>query len=214
MEVSESQLVDLYNQKDTDELLELYKSGELTDLATKVLVSVLNSKGVSFEEEKGKTDSGKLKKSQEETPETAQRTIKSSTTGIYVISALQIIVSLGFQFYLGIAFGVLLAILAFTIRTLKSSGASLAVAVLGGIAAIFNFIGPIVTNKVFGNLVLSLITLWLGVRSLRACRILAEDTKKDNSDCLLQKGGKERIPTERKENKLNKSKNDITPFML
>jgi len=87
-----------------------------------------------------------------------------------VISALQILTSLAFQFYLGILFGVLLVILSIAIRTTKSAGASLGVAILGGIAAITNFIGPMVTGAVFGNLILSLITLWLGVRLMKACK--------------------------------------------
>lgn len=174
MEVSEQQLAEVYEQKDTEELLDLYRAGGLTEQATGVLASILEDRGVNFDEEKIRVDTEESKKAQAEKPLNAQKIISGSTTGLYVISALQILTSLAFQFYLGILFGVLLVILSIAIRTTKSIGASLGVAVLGGIAAITNFIGPMVMGAVFGNLILSLITLWLGVRLMKACKSWAE----------------------------------------
>ena len=42
---------------------------------------------------------------------------------------------------------------------------------MGGIASVANVVGPFATGLAWGNLVLSLITVWLGLRSAKAGKV-------------------------------------------
>ena len=88
------------------------------------------------------------------------------------IGVLQILVSIVFQFYLGLFFGLLMVILASGLITKRSQGPALAIIFMGIVSFFANFIGPLITKMAWGNSVLSLIIIWLGMRCKKAAKIL------------------------------------------
>jgi hypothetical protein len=106
----------------------------------------------------------------------ALRRIKGASIALYVIAALQILSSGGFQTWLGVAFGILMVVLTLLVQLKKSASAGLAISALGGLSIIVNFLGPMVTGAKFGNSVLSILVLWLGIRCYRNIRVLRDNT--------------------------------------
>ena len=168
MNVTEKELKERYKNKETEELMMLYKDGGLIDIAMKVLREELQERGVPIEDVIKKTE----KREKDELQAAASKTIKNSTMFLLFIGVLQILVSIVFQFYLGLFFGLLMVILASGLITKRSQGPALAIIFMGIVSFFANFIGPLITKMAWGNSVLSLIIIWLGMRCKKAAKIL------------------------------------------
>lgn len=183
MQVSRKELVEHYSRSETDELLDLFKAEGLTSLAQEVLAEVLKERGVSLQKVSSDLEEEKKEKvayEAEQRPVIALQKIKGAVTGLYVISVLQVVMSLASMFYMGVFYGIIIATLAFIVRIAKVRGAALAIAWLGGFAAVGNFLGPLVTGLVGGNLILSLIVIWLGIRMAKATKVLNQANSTTN----------------------------------
>lgn len=174
MEVTRESLQNQYIKMETEKLVQLSAEGTLTDLANSVLHEVLESRGISgakLEEQKERDKNAEIAVQKD----AAIKRIKNSVYALYVIAGLQCLISIGYQFWLGVGFGILLALMGFLIRSYRSTSAAIVVALLGGIVTVTNFLGPIATGGVYGSLVLSIVTIWLGFRCYKAARFLGQN---------------------------------------
>lgn len=171
MEVTKERLLEQYDRLETKELIELRRAGTLTDLGSQALDEELARRGVSARHLREAEQTERVRKSNRDYYEGLPKAlgqIKSAVAGLYAIAALQCLASIGFRFWLGVAFGLVLAILTLVIQMWKEPMAGVIVALLGGVTGVVNLLGPLVTGARFGSLVLSAVTVWLGVRCYKA----------------------------------------------
>ena len=171
MEDTREALKAQYSKMETQDLIQLSATETLTDLANIVLHEVLESRGISSEKLEEQNEKNKNDDIAKQT-DLAIKRIKNSVYAIYIFAGLQCLISIGFQFWLGVGFAIFLGLLGFLISSYRSASASLIVALLGIITAATNLLGPIATGGAYGNIVLSVITIWLGVRCYKAGRFL------------------------------------------
>lgn len=168
MKISEKELKERYRKQESDELIKFYKDGELIDMARQALREELLDRGIIIEETIEKSEKQERKASQA----AALKAINDSTVVLVVLATLQILVSIGFKFYLGVIFGISMLILAFVLRTKKKQGLALAFVFVGVITLLFNFFGLMVSKMAWGSSVSSLIIIWLGLRCKKAVKTL------------------------------------------